>query len=90
MIKFVHTTELRGAIDVLRAVNSLSPFIWSDPMLTAGTSIVRAQHIVDLRMALSQVYAALSLPPPTYTDPVLTTIKAAHIEELRAAIIAIE
>jgi len=74
-------------------LNTLAPFSWNDPTLTGGTSIVRAQHIVDIRTALSQVYAALSLTPPTYTDPALsigTTIKAVHIEELRAAIIAIE
>jgi hypothetical protein len=91
VIKAVHTTELRTAIDALRVTFSLAPISWTT--LTGGTTIVQAQHIIDMRMALSQVYTAASVTPPTYTDSVLsagTTMKAVHIEELRAAIIAIE
>ena len=65
----------------------------SDPTLTAGATVIGAQHIIDLRTALSQAYAAEGVTPPPYTDPTLgagTTMKAAHIAEIRAAIVALE
>ena len=71
----------------------LAPYAWSDPSLTAGATWIRAQHIVDLRAALAQAYVAAGLSPPTYTDPVIgsgTTVKIAHIANIRSAIIAIE
>jgi hypothetical protein len=58
----------------------------------AGITI-KAQHLLDLRVALTAVYVAAGLPVPTYTDPDLaagTTMRVAHIAELRAAVIAIE
>jgi hypothetical protein len=54
---------------------------------------VRSQHIVDLRTALVQAYGAMSLPAPAFTDPGLgagMNIRAIHVNELRAAILAIE
>lgn len=92
-IKAVHVTELRLRIDALRARSGLAVYGWSDPSLTAGATMVRAQHVIQLRAALAQVYGALGVTPPTYTDPALAAgmpIKAAHISELRSAVIAIE
>ena len=56
---------------------------------------MRAVHITELRTALNAAYTACSVAPPTYpTDPTLTAgstfVKAAHIAELRAAIVALE
>jgi hypothetical protein len=54
---------------------------------------VSAAHILELRSALAAVYTALLRPPPVYTDPALgpgATIKAAHVNELRGAVTAIE
>ena len=61
--------------------------------IAMGAASIKAVHITDLRTALDQAYTAAGRPLPTYTDPGLvpgTTIKVAHIAELRAAIIAIE
>jgi hypothetical protein len=55
--------------------------------------VIQAAHINDLRTALGEIYAAAGVAPPSYTDPVIgsgTIVKAAHIMELRAAVIAIE
>ena len=92
IVKVVHVDELRSRIDAVRLANALGAFPWG-PALVPGTSIVLAQHLLDLRTALNQAYVAAAMSPPTYTDPSLTvgdTIKAVHIMELRAAVVAIE
>jgi hypothetical protein len=93
VIKAVHVMELRTRIDALRSRFGLPAYGWTDPTLTAGTTIIRAVHITDLRTALAQVYVAAAMTPPTYTDPSLVpgvTMKAAHIAEIRSAVLAIE
>ncbi len=50
--------------------------------------------MLELRSALQDAYVAASRTVPTYTDPTLvlqqTIIKAAHINELCAAVTAAE
>ena len=91
-VKAIHVTELRAAIDALRARHALGPFSWTDAALTPTTP-VRAAHISEMRAALGQVYAAAAVEAPAYTDPVLypgaTPVKAAHLAELRAAVVVL-
>jgi uncharacterized repeat protein (TIGR03803 family) len=92
-VKTVHISEIRSRIDALRAQLGLAPYNWTDPLLIPTATLIRAEHILDVRTALSQVYVAAGLTPPTYTDPALgpnTPIKAIHIIEIRAGIVAIE
>ena len=93
VIKAVHFTELRGAIDSKRSSRGLAPFAWTDPALTPGSTRVRLVHLAELRTALSQAYQAAGRTSPTYTDasPVagVTLIKAIHLNELRAAVNAL-
>jgi hypothetical protein len=79
-VKLIHVTELRSAIDALRAAKALAPMAWTT--LTAPQTI-RASHIVELRNALTP---ALAPVVPAFTDPlnVPTRIKAVHVAELRA------
>jgi len=93
LIRAVHVLELRDRIDAVRVRLGLSPFGWSEPLFAQVTP-VRAQHILGLRTALSEAYTAAGIAQPIYTDPTLTvgttTVKAAHIAEVRAAILSIE
>ncbi len=89
-IKAVHISELRTAVDNLRAQQGLGVFSYVDPVLTSVTP--KAVHITQLRAALDAVYTARSLGLPVYTDPVLAagaTIQAVHITQLRAAVNAL-
>jgi hypothetical protein len=91
-VRTFHITELRTAVDTLRAHYALGAFTWTDASLMNG-SVVKAVHVSELRAALSQVYAAANLPAPTFTDPLLdasVAIKAAHVEELRNYVMAVE
>ena len=61
--------------------------------LTPGVTTIKSVHVTQLRTALSEAYAAAGRPSPTYTDAGLVagySIKAAHINELRDAVVALE
>ena len=93
LIRAVHITELRTRIDALRRRFALTAYPWADPAVTPATTLVRMQHVADLRTALAAVYTAAHQPLPNYTDPTLgagTNLKAAHIVELRTAVVALE
>ena len=90
-VKAVHISELRARVNELRARHSLPAFGWGAGAVIGGT--VRAQHIIEIRAALGQVYNAVLRGQPTYADSNLApgaAIKAIHITELRAAVIAAE
>jgi hypothetical protein len=94
VIKTVHITELRAAIDSLRVERGLASFAWTDPTLTPESTPVKAVHVTEARTALDQAYQAAGRTPPTYTDSTivtgLTVIKAIHLNELRTAVRALE
>jgi hypothetical protein len=93
LIKAVHVTELRSAIDTLRARHGLAAYAWTDSAAAAGTTTINAAHIAEMRTALQAAYAAAGSTAPAFTNPTLTagasTVAATHITELRAAVIAI-
>ncbi|HEY3053227.1 MAG TPA: SBBP repeat-containing protein [Thermoanaerobaculia bacterium] len=86
-VRGAHITELRGAVNAVRKLASLSPGTYTDNTLT-GVAI-KAVHISELRTQLNAALTALGLPAPGYTDPTLTPgatiIKKAHVQELRDA-----
>jgi len=89
VVKAVHITELRTAVNAARTRNGLAATAWTDPTLTPGTTVIKAVHITELRAALNAVYTKLGRTLPSYTDPTLTagtTSKAAHVQELRNAV----
>ena len=88
--KAQHITELRQAVDAMRAVAGLAPTPWTDPVLTPFASGIKAVHILELRTYLEDAASRLGYAPGApYTDPGLgagTQIKRMHIEELRQRI----
>ena len=96
IVKKVHITELRIRIDALRLkYGGLSPYVYTaDPTITIASTNIRAQHITELRAALAPAYFNATGITATYaTDPSLVvgvTVKANHIMELRALVLAIE
>jgi len=87
--KTQHITELRQAVDAMRAVAGLSPAPWTDGTLTPNSSVIRAIHIQELRTYLTDAATRLGYSTSPYTDPSLTigdVVKRIHIEELRQRI----
>lgn len=92
-VRAVHFTELRARIDGLREAHGLPRFAWTDPGPAPRTA-VRLAHLLELREALAAAYAASGRAAPGWTDaaPVAeaSPIRAAHLTELRAAVVALE
>lgn len=88
VMRTVHIAELRQAAAAMRTAAGLVEAVFADATLTAG-SVVKAIHITEARTAIAQARAALGLSSTTHTDGTIlagvTLIKAAHVEELRAA-----
>jgi hypothetical protein len=90
IVKAVHVTELRAAIDNARVSRGLLRFGWTDATITAGVTVVKTLHMLELRAALDELYHAASRTPPVYSDSRFeagaTSIKASHLDEVRAAL----
>jgi len=86
-VKQAHITQLRSAVNFVRAAVLLPPFSFT-PFDPGG--FVRTADVTDLRLSLDGARAAVSLPAASYTDQTLTPgstlIKAAHITELRSGV----
>lgn len=94
VIRAIHVTELRGAIDVLRTRQGLAAFGWTDAVIALNATVVKRTHLAELRSALGAVYTARGLSAPVWTDAAITLnatpIRAVHIAELRAAVLALQ
>ncbi len=86
LIKAIHATQLRTAVNAMRTAGGLANMPFTDPGLAAGT-MIKALHVSDLRSGLDAARAAIGLPALTYTDAAITagstTAKTAHAMELR-------
>ncbi len=64
--------------------------LFTDNVLAAGSSTIRAVHISELRTRIDAARVRLGLLPFAWTDPVLTagttTLRARHFIDLRAAL----
>ena len=89
-VKAVHFTQMRTAVNAVRALAGLSGGAYTDPTLSPGVSVVKAAHLTDLRSALDAARSVLLLPAVIYTRPSIvagtTTIAAADINDLRGGV----
>ena len=87
-VRAVHFSEMRRAVDAVRASAGLAPAPWTDTNL-AGIPIT-AVHIKEMRNYLSPALVSLGFSAPSYTDPTLTTgvtrIRKVHLDELRQGV----
>lgn len=85
-IRAVHLTELRQAVNALRATAGLGAATFTDPTASNATS-VKTVHFQELRTALNQARTPLGLSSVTFTDATLTggltRVRAVHLAELR-------
>jgi hypothetical protein len=90
-VKAVHLSELRARIDALRREFDLPAANWADPTITPGVTLAKAQHLREPQSAVAEVYRTAGLTPPPFTAlPAQSTIRAAHVSELRAAVATLE
>jgi len=86
VIQAVHITDLRQAVNLMRAAGGLGAVSFTDPDPTGIAP--RAIHITEIRTALTAARNALGLPPIGYTDAALSglVVKAIHVQELRSGV----
>lgn len=84
-VKRIHFTELRDAINALRASAGLAPFAFDS---TFSLPIVRAAHLIEMRDAVAEARQTLGMAPMTFLEPAPAgvTIKRVHLDELRNAV----
>jgi hypothetical protein len=83
-VKAVHLTELRSAVNLVRAAAGLGPFSFTNPTVTAVR--VKAVHITELRSALNAARATLGLPAIGYANTLtagVSVIRAIDFDEIR-------
>lgn len=85
IVKAVHITELRSAVNAVRAAAGLSAATWTDSSLSNVE--IKAVHINELRSNLDAARSVLGLSSGSYTDSTLTVgvtiVKAVHGTDLR-------
>jgi RHS repeat-associated protein len=91
-MRAAHITELRTAVNAVRTLAGLSTITTPNP---AVGDLIGVNDVRNLRTKLGEALTALGIQLPNYTDTTLygfsenqalaTTIKAAHIRELRQA-----
>lgn len=89
VVKTAHITQLRDAVNALRAAAGLTAFNgWTDNPLTAGT-LIKAVHIQQLRDQVTPARSALGFVDPPFTDSPLAAgvnVKAIHVNEVRSRV----
>ena len=91
VIKAIHVNELRQSLHLQRKRFGLPLFSFAGTP-TAGMTVVTAQHILDLRTALVGLSNAAADTPPSFAEDLTagTAIKAAHVTEIRNAMLTFQ
>jgi hypothetical protein len=88
-VKAAHISELRTAVNAVRALAGVGSTTFTDAALSSSVTI-KSVHVTELRAALDTARSALGLTALSYTDPTIsagsTLIKAVHINELRQGV----
>ncbi|MGZ7038466.1 MAG: Ig-like domain-containing protein, partial [Thermoanaerobaculia bacterium] len=90
IVKTSHFTQLRTAVEAVRALAGLLPGSYTDTTLTSGTTTVKRVHLTGLRAALDEARAALLLPAAAYARSSIvagtTTFSAVDVIDLRTGV----
>jgi hypothetical protein len=84
-IKAVYLNELRTAVNAVHVLAGLGSVAFTDPTITAQSTVVQAVHISELRAALDAAMSTFGWTTGGYTDSITTgvTVKAVHFQEIR-------
>ena len=82
-VQAAHISQLRAAVDSVRALAGYEPFGFTDS--PAAGLLIKALHLSQLRSALDEVLPLLGFPAGGYTDSSLSgvVVKAVHQQEIR-------
>jgi hypothetical protein len=86
-IKALHFTQLRTAIDDVRATKGQPPATYTNAIAPGG--LIKLIDMMEMRSFLNAIRADLSLPAIQYVNPTLHAgdpVKAADIQDLRSGV----
>jgi YD repeat-containing protein len=85
--KGVHLTELRTAVNAVRAAAGMAPAVVTDT-ITPAVTLIKAIHVEELGTALNQARTALGLPAIAFAvRPLVNTdVRAADLTEIRGGV----
>ena len=83
VVKAAHVTELRTAVNAVRAAAGLGAATWTNGSLSGAW--LKEADVTELRTNLGDAINLLGLTAPNYTDTTLTNVpvKKAHFDEIR-------
>ena len=84
------TPSCAVTLDAARSGTAIFSKEFTDPAVTATSTLVKAAHITDLRSAIGALRSHLGLSAFSWSDSTLvagtTTVRAVHVVELRTAL----
>lgn len=84
-VKRAHFTEMRDALNLLRAEAGLAPFAFNATF--TNSNVIRAQHLASLQAAAAEARSALGMSAMTFdTFGTGTVIGAVHVRQTRDAV----
>ena len=84
-VKRAHFTEMRDAVNLLRAEAGLTPFAFNATF--NASSVIRAEHLLALQNAAAQARSALGMSAMTFDAfNAGSVISAAHVRQTRDAV----
>jgi YD repeat-containing protein len=89
VVQALHISELRDAVNVVRARAGLAAAAWDPTFPVASGLPIKATHILELRTRLDEARTALGLPAASYSPPAPSIggpIRKAHVQEIRDCI----
>jgi len=84
IVRAVHITELRNAVNAVRTLAGLAPATWTDPSL--ASLVIRAVHLTELRTNLTDARTQLDLSPFAPAYPTLSIVRAIDVSEIREGV----
>lgn len=86
MIRALHFTEMRQAVNSVRVAANLGAFNWPEVIQTGVT--IKAVHMQELRDNLNLARGELGLLPQPFADSIGpgVAVKKAHVEEIRQGV----
>ena len=84
-VKRAHFTELRDALNLLRATAGLAPFAFNATF--ENSNVIRAQHLTSLQTAAAEARSALGMSAATFDAfSASSVISAVHVQQARDAV----
>jgi hypothetical protein len=86
----VKAVDASGNASAFSASDIATTTIFTDPVLTAGSTAIKAVHFNELRTVVNAVRALAGLAAYGFTDPIITpgvtVVRSSHVLELRTAL----